>query len=261
MAKVDEQKKIQRRCRIKLSACLSTFADRRYNGKKSSDRHRQSRGKCAVNPADQPSPDASSPSPDPRPAAPGDNELTDSSARWQELDARWKAILGIEAATENLRASVESLQLQMDASLKRTLTIEEKSYALRADIAQWERAKNRVHYVLPRMKDFIHRAIWALGAPERKRLGELYKEHIQPQIPFPEMNEVMKQLEDLQKDRQVLSGLGKAVYQESKAIAAEVQRAVSTLQNNAKSQRNKLANTSKSRRVCCAATWRCSGAC
>jgi len=144
------------------------------------------------------------------------------------------------------------------------LTIEEKSYALRADIAQWDRAKNRVHYVLPRMRDFIHRAIWALGSPERKRLGELYKENIQPrrlsekgsdpggQTPFrtasfPEMNEVLKQLEDLQKDRQVLSALGKGVYQESKAIAAEVQGAVSTLQNNAKSQRIKLANTSKSR--------------
>jgi hypothetical protein len=61
------------------------------------------------------------------------------------------------------------------------------------------------------------------------------------------MNDVLKQLEDLQKDRQVLSGLGKGVYQESKAIAGEVQGAVNTLQNNAKSQRIKLANTSKSR--------------
>ena len=179
--------------------------------------------------------------------SPGDSELTDSSARWQDLEGRWKAILGIEAAVDNVRASIESLLLQMEGSLKRTLTIEEKSYALRADIAQWDRAKNRVHYVLPRMRDFIHRAVWSLGSPERKRLGELYKEHIQPQIPFAEMNDILKQLEDLQKDRQVLSGLGKGVYQESKAIAAEVQGAVNTLQNNAKSQRIKLANTSKSR--------------
>ncbi len=181
-----------------------------------------------------------------------DSELTgssaqDSAATWQNLEGRWKAILGIEAAVDNVRASIEGLLLQMEASLKRTLTIEEKSYALRADIAQWDRAKNRVHYVLPRMRDFIHRAIWALGSPERKRLGELYKEHIQPQIPFPEMNEVLKQLEDLQKDRQVLSALGKGVYQESRAIAAEVQGAVSTLQSNAKSQRIRPANTSKSR--------------
>jgi len=179
--------------------------------------------------------------------SPGDSELTDSSARWQDLEGRWKSILGIEAAVDNVRASIESLLLQMEGSLKRTLTIEEKSYALRADIAQWDRAKNRVHYVLPRMRDFIHRAVWSLGSPERKRLGELYKEHIQPQIPFAEMNDILKQLEDLQKDRQVLSGLGKGVYQESKAIAAEVQGAVSALQNNAKSQRIKLANTSKSR--------------
>jgi hypothetical protein len=181
-------------------------------------------------------------------SASGDPDpCAEPAAQWQELEARWKAILGIEAAVDNVRASLEGLLLQMEASLKKTLTLEEKSYALRADIAQWDRAKNRVHYVLPRMREFIHRAIWALGAPERKRLGDLYKEHIQPQIPFPEMNEVHKQLEDLQKDRQVLSGLGKVVYQESRGIAAEVHGAMSTLQNNAKAQRIKLANTSKSR--------------
>ena len=97
------------------------------------------------------------------------------------------------------------------------------------------------------MRDFIHRAIWALGSPERKRLGGLYKEHIEPQIPFPQMNEILQQLEDLQKDRQILSGLGKSVYQESRGIAADIHGAVSTLQNNAKAQRIKLANTSKSR--------------
>ena len=197
-----------------------------------------------MNPSENPD---SSLNPDPYPLTPADAELEITAAKWQDLDARWKAILGIEAAMDNLRASIEGLLLQMEASLKKTLTIEEKSYALRADIAQWERAKNRAHYVLPKMRDFIHRAIWALGSPERKRLGELYKEHIQPQIPFAEMDEVLKQLEDLQKDRQVLSGLGKAVYQESRAIAAEVHGAVSTLQNNAKAQRIKLANTSKSR--------------
>ena len=200
-----------------------------------------------MNPPEQPAPDPSSLNPDLCPPTPGHDESKDASAKGQDLEARWKAILGIEAAVDNLRANIEGLVMQMEGSLKRTLTIEEKTYALRADIAQWERAKNRVHYVLPRMRDFVHRAIWALGAPERKRLGELYKEQIQPQIPFPEMDEVLKQLEDLQKDRQILSGIGKAVYQESRAIAAEVQAAVSTLQNNAKSQRIKLANTSKSR--------------
>ena len=196
-----------------------------------------------VSSSEQPAPEARNQ----ESVTPRHSELIDSSAHWQDLEARWKAILGVEAAVDNLRASTEGLLLQLEAALKRTLSIEEKSYALRSDIAQWDRAKNRVHYVLPRMRDFIHRAIWALGSPERKRLGELYKEHIQPQIPFPEMNEALKQLEDLQKDRQVLSGLGKAVYQESRAIAAEVHGSVSSLQNNAKAQRIKLANTSKSR--------------
>jgi len=223
---------------------MFNVAIRRYNGQKLRD---NVDGRCAVDSIEQPPPDSCSTSPDPGAKAPGNAKLEIAAAKWQDLEVRWKAILGIEAATDNLRASIESLLLQMEASLKKTLTIEEKSYALRADIAQWDRAKNRVHFVLPRMKDFVHRAIWALGSPERKRLGELYKEHIQPQIPFPEMNEILKQLEDLQKDWQVLSGLGKAVYQESRAIAADVHGAVSTLQSNAKAQRIKLANTSKSR--------------
>jgi hypothetical protein len=199
-----------------------------------------------VNSPEEPPPDSSL-NPDPCPLTPSDSELEISAAKWQDLEARWKAILGIEAAMDSIRASIEGLLLQMDASLKRTLTIEEKSYALRADISQWERAKNRVHFVLPKMREYIHRAIWALGSPERKRLGELYKAHIEPRIPSPELNEVLKQFEDLQKDRQVLCGLGKTVYQESRAISAGVHGAVSTLQNNAKAQRIKLANTSKGR--------------
>ena len=79
----------------------------------------------------------------------------------------------------------------------------------------------------------ICNSTWALGLPERKRLEELYKAHIQPQLPFPQMDEVLKRLEELQKDRQVLAAQGKTVHQESKAIAAEIQGAVRTLQNNA----------------------------
>ncbi len=200
-----------------------------------------------MNSLEQPPRDGSSPNPDPVLPTPGEPDSRDASANWQDLEARWKAILGIEAAIDNQRASVEGLLMQMESSLKRSLSIEEKSYALRADIAQWEKAKSRTRFVLPKMKDFIHRAIWALGAPERKRLGELYKEHIEPQIAFPETDGVLKQLEDLQKDRQILSALGKAIYQESRGIAGEVQSAVTTLQNNAKAQRIKLANSSKSR--------------
>jgi hypothetical protein len=155
------------------------------------------------------------------------------TAKWQDLEARWKAILGLEAFMETSRISMEGLLTEMEGSLRKTLSIEEKAYALRADVAQWERAKSRAQFALPKMKDFVHRAIWAMGAPERKRLEELYKDHIQPQIPFPEMDAVLKQLEELQKDRQILAAHGKTVYQECKGISSEVQSALRTLQSNA----------------------------
>jgi hypothetical protein len=178
------------------------------------------------------------------PAGRGDGEgqssdLPISSAKWQDLEARWKAILGIEATVDNARTSMEGLLVELETSFRKTLTIEEKTYALRADVAQWERAKSRVHYALPKMREFVHRAIWALGSPERKRLQEVYKDHIQPQIAFPQIDGVLRQLEELQKDRQVLAALGKTVYQESRAISAEVQGALRTLQNNANARRTK----------------------
>jgi hypothetical protein len=154
-------------------------------------------------------------------------------AMWQELEIHWKAIVSLEANVDTLRINMESLLVEMEASLTKTLTVEEKTHALRADVAQWNKVKNRVRFALPRMRDFIHRSIWALGAPERKRLKQLYKEHIQPQIPFANIPLVLKQLESLQKSRQVLSGQGLTVYQVSKNISAEVQRAFKTLQTNA----------------------------
>jgi hypothetical protein len=154
-------------------------------------------------------------------------------AMWHELEARWKAILGLEAALETVRISVEGLLGELENSLKKNLTMEEKTYALRSDVAQWERAKIRGQFALPKIKDFIHRSIWAMGSPERKRLEEIYKDHIQPQIPFPRMEEVLKQLEELRKDRQILAALGKAVSQDSRGIAGDVQAAMRTLQNNA----------------------------
>jgi hypothetical protein len=44
---------------------------------------------------------------------------------------------------------------------------------------------------------------------------------------------VVQDLEYLRKDRQVLSAQGMTVYQECKAIAADLQRALRTLQSNA----------------------------
>jgi hypothetical protein len=162
-----------------------------------------------------------------------------SSTQWQDLETRWKVILGLEAAMDTLRLSMEGLLAEMEGSLTKTMTIEEKTYALRADVAVWDQAKKRVHFAVPKMKDFIHRSIWAMGSPERKRLGELYKDHIQLHIPFPQMDAVLKQLEELQKDRLVLSAVGKTVYQDCRRISAEVQSALRTLKTNAVTQRKK----------------------
>jgi hypothetical protein len=161
------------------------------------------------------------------------SELEMSSAKWQDLEARWKAILGLEATVDTVRISMEGLRAEMEASSKKTLTAEEKLHALRADVAQWTKAKIRVHHALPKVKDFIHRSTWAMGSPERKQLEELYKNHIQPRIPFPQMDKVLELLEQMQKDRQVLSAHGATAYQECKNISADVQGALRTLHSNA----------------------------
>jgi hypothetical protein len=134
---------------------------------------------------------------------------------------------------------MERLRAEMEASWKKTLTTDEKVHALNADVLQWNKAKSRVHYALPKVKEFIHRAIWALGAPERKKLGELYKNHIQPHIPFPQMDKVPKEFENLLKDRQVLSAQGVTVYQECNSISADIQGALRTLQSNAAANERK----------------------
>ena len=91
------------------------------------------------------------------------------------------------------------------------MAVEDKLHALQADVAQWNKAKSRIHYALPKVREFIHRATWAVAVPERKRLEELYKNHIEPRIPLPDLDRVREQLEHLQKDRQVLFAQGNAV--------------------------------------------------
>jgi hypothetical protein len=167
----------------------------------------------------------------------GDLEIP--PATWQELEARWKAILGLEATMDTLRISIEGLQVELEASLKKTLTPEEKLHALRADVAQWTKAKNRAHHALPKAREFIHRSIWAVGTPARKQLEELYKNHIQPHIPFPQMDKVLEQLEYLQKDRQILSAHGTTVYHECKGISAVVQESLRRVQSNAAANANR----------------------
>jgi hypothetical protein len=110
-------------------------------------------------------------------------------------------------------------------------------------VAQWSKAKNRVHHSLPKVKEFIHRSTWTMGSPERKQLEEIYKNHIQPHVPFLHTDKAQEHLESVQKQRQVLSAHGVTVYQECKAISAEIQGALRTLHSNA------AANAYKKRRA------------
>ena len=153
--------------------------------------------------------------------------------KWQALEAVWKAILGLEASIDASRLSMDGLRAEMDGAFKKTLAVEEKMHALQADVSQWTKAKSRVHYALPKVREFIHRATWASAVPERKRLEEIVRNHIEPRNPLPEVDKIREQLEHLQKDRQVLFAQGNAVYQECRGITAEIQRAMSTLQRNA----------------------------
>jgi hypothetical protein len=153
--------------------------------------------------------------------------------KWQALEVLWKAILGLEASIESSRLSVESVRAEMEAAFKKSLAVEEKLHCLQSDVAQWNKAKGRVHYALPKAREFVHRATWALAVPERKRLEEIFKNHIEPRVPLPEIDKVREQLEHLQKDRQILFAQGNAVSQECRGIIAEISRALSTLQRNA----------------------------
>jgi hypothetical protein len=153
--------------------------------------------------------------------------------KWQALEACWKAILGLEASIDTSRLGMDGVRAEMESAFKRMMTVEEKLHAPQSDVVQWNKAKNRIHYALPKLREFIHRATWALAVPERKRLEEVFKNHIEPRNHLPQVDRVREQLEHLQKDRQVLFAQGNAVYQECRGIMAEIQRAVSALQRNA----------------------------
>ncbi len=127
----------------------------------------------------------------------------------------------------------------MEAAAKKGLSLEEKRHALRNDVVQWTKAKSRIHHGVPKAREYIHRSIWALGAPERKNLEALHKNYIEPHIPFPQMDKVLEQLEIMQKNRQVVYAHGMTVYQECKNIFTEVQGALRTLQRNAAANSNK----------------------
>lgn len=165
--------------------------------------------------------------------------------RWQDLESRWKAVMTLEAGVTSLRMSVESLRAELEGAFRQSLTLEEKNYALQADVAQWNRAKSRVHYALPKLREFAHRATWATATPERKRLEEIVKNHIEPRVPFAGIDKFFEELEHLQKDRQVLTATGNAVYQEGRGLAGEIQRALGTLQRNARDRAQAKRSTAR----------------
>jgi len=152
---------------------------------------------------------------------------------WQALETAWKTILGLEASIDASRLGMESLRLELEAAFKRPLAVEEKLHALQSDVAQWTKAKSRVHHAVPKAREFIHRATWSLAQSERKELEEIHKRNIEPRVPFAGSDRVRTRLEHLQKDRQVLLAQGNTVYQECRGILGEVSRAVSALQRNA----------------------------
>jgi hypothetical protein len=151
----------------------------------------------------------------------------------QKLEARWKLIMGLEATIDHLRLRVEALLAEIEAACKRTLTPEEKMHALSADVAQWNKAKSRAHYAMPKAREFIHRATWTMGTPERKKLGEVFKIDRDPDAPFPPMDKLPAQLESLLKERQVVSAQGAAAQQKCRSLLASIQGALQTLQSKA----------------------------
>jgi hypothetical protein len=166
--------------------------------------------------------------------APGEGDAPEiDEDKWQYIEGRWNAILGLEASVDNLRMSVEGLRSELEAAARMTLHLEVKHHALSADMVQWEKTRSRIRYTLPKAREFIHRSTWATGAPERKQLLTVYEAHIQPRVPFPELAEVLVQIESVLKDRQNLSAQGTSVHQECKAILADFQGALRTLQSNA----------------------------
>jgi hypothetical protein len=167
--------------------------------------------------------------------------------KWQELEGRWKSILGLEGGVESLRLKMEALRAEMESSSKRTLTAEEKVHALTSDVAQWNKTKSRVHYAVPKMREFIHRATWTMAIPERKKLEELFKPDHRPNIPPPQMQEVHEQLDHLLKGLQVLSAQGVTVYQECSRISADIQEALRTVQRNAVERARRKMGETRSR--------------
>jgi hypothetical protein len=153
--------------------------------------------------------------------------------KWQAIDGLWKAILVLEAQIESARLASNTLRGEMETAFKQVLNVEEKLHASQADVAQWNRAKSRLHFALPKVREFVHRATWALAAVERKRLEEVIHTHVEPRLPLPDIDHVREELEHLQKARQVLLAQGHSVHTECRALTGETQRVLSQLRRTA----------------------------
>lgn len=154
-------------------------------------------------------------------------------ANWDYFEGRWNAILGVEASIDALRMNLDGLRGEMEAAARRPLNLEEKVNALSSDVVLWNKAKSRLRYALPKLREFVHRSTWANGIPERKAVEELFARHVQPRIPFPEPEQVVAQFDALLKNRQVLSAQGVSVCQECQSVLAEVNGTLRNLQRNA----------------------------
>jgi predicted nucleic acid-binding Zn-ribbon protein len=158
---------------------------------------------------------------------------------FSELLGRWNKIVALEVSIDTLRSRVEDLRGELEAAAGKMLTGDDKLFAMNADVTQWNKAKSRVRYTLPKAREFIHRATWAIGAPERKRLLEFFKSEEQPTLSDAQAGELTSELEGLHKQRQVLNAHGLSVHQECQAVAAEVEGALRTLQRNAAARATK----------------------
>lgn len=150
--------------------------------------------------------------------------------KWQELQARWNNILGMEVTIDTLRQRMESLKSEIESESARAMTTDEKLNSLNADVAQWNKAKSRARYVLPRIKEYIHRATWVLGTPERKTLEETFKKDAACPSNLAELD---RELQILLKDRQILAAQGTTCHHEGRSSCDEIKKTHQTMHRNA----------------------------
>lgn len=172
-------------------------------------------------------------------------------AQWQYVVTRWNAILGLEATIDTLRQQMESLRSELEAATNKSLSSDEKLNAPNADVAVWNKAKSRTRYASPKAREYIHRATWAMGTPERKKLDEVFKHKQHCELSQTELKKLQDELEILFKDRQILSAHGVTVTQECKSSLGDTQQALKTLQSNAakNAQKKRVAIRAKGKSI------------